>query len=112
MRERRFSRQLELGLFPEGTRMAPRNHEPGHEVEPWDGHGDDERARFARYMETYAAMVDNVDQNLGRLLDTIEALGDADNTVVVFTSDNGATEEGRRLGVPELLQAVRWARAR
>lgn len=98
VRERRFARQLERGLFPEGTRMAPRNHEPGHEVEPWSDHTEDERARFARYMETYAAMVDNVDQNLGRLLDTIEALGEADNTVVIFTSDNGATEEGGATG--------------
>ncbi|MDW3220208.1 MAG: arylsulfatase [Acidimicrobiales bacterium] len=98
VRERRFARQLERGLFPDGTAMAPRNHEPGHEVEPWDDHDADEQARFARYMETYAAMVDNVDQNLGRLLDTIEALGDADNTVVIFTSDNGATEEGGASG--------------
>ena len=98
VRERRFARQIEQGLFPEGTTMAPRNSEPGHEVQPWDAHSDDERERFGRYMEAYAAMVDNVDQNLGRLLDTIEALGDADNTIVVFTSDNGATEEGGATG--------------
>ena len=50
--------------------------------------------RYARYMEVYAAMVDNVDQNLGRLLDTLDALGELDNTIVVFTSDNGGTMEG------------------
>jgi arylsulfatase len=98
VRERRFARQLELGFFPPDTPMAPRNHEPHHDVHPWDSHDEDERARFARYMEVYAAMVDNVDQNLGRLLDTVEALGDADNTVVVFTSDNGGTEEGGPTG--------------
>ena len=98
IREQRFARQLARGLFPEGTEMAPRNHEPGHEVQPWDEHDVEEQARFARYMETYAAMVDNVDQNLGRLLDVIDALGDADNTVVIFTSDNGATEEGGATG--------------
>jgi arylsulfatase len=98
VRERRFARQLERGLFPAGTRMAARNHEQGHEVEPWAEHSDDERSLFARYMEVYAAMIDNVDQNLGRLLATIEALGDIDNTVVVFTSDNGATEEGGARG--------------
>lgn len=98
VREQRFARQLARGLFADGTVMAPRNHEPGHEVEPWDSLDEEERARFARYMETYAAMVDNVDQNLGRLLDTIEALGDAENTVVIFTSDNGATEEGGATG--------------
>ncbi len=97
-RERRFSRQLEHGLVPGDTTMAPRNHEPGHDVRAWSEHTDDERSLFARYMEVYAAMVDNVDQNLGRLLATIEALGDADNTVVIFTSDNGATEEGGATG--------------
>ncbi len=49
-------------------------------------------------MEVYAAMVDNVDQNLARLLAAIGALGDLENTVVIFTSDNGATEEGGPTG--------------
>ena len=49
-------------------------------------------------MEVYAAMVDNVDQNLARLLDILDALGDLENTVVVFTSDNGGTEEGGATG--------------
>ena len=78
--------------------MPARNSEPGHEVAPWDDYSEEEQALFARYMEVYAAMVDNVDQNLARLLDAIEALGDLDNTVVVFTSDNGATEEGGPTG--------------
>ena len=49
---------------------------------------------FARYQEVYAAVVDNVDQNLGRLLGTLDALGELDNTIVIFTSDNGGTGEG------------------
>jgi arylsulfatase len=98
VRAARFARQLEMGLFPPGTELPPRNHEAGHEVEAWADHSDEERALFARYMEVYAAMVDNVDQNLARLLGTIEALGDLENTVVVFTSDNGATEEGGATG--------------
>lgn len=98
VREQRFGRQIDKGLFPPGTPMSPRNHEPGHDVRPWADHTADERSRFARYMEVYAAMVDNVDQNLGRLLDTIDQLGDTDNTVVVFTSDNGGTEEGGATG--------------
>lgn len=98
VREQRFRRQLDEGLFPPGTAMSPRNHEPGHDVQPWADHSDEERARFARYMEVYAAMVDNVDQNLARLMETIEQLGDAENTVVIFTSDNGGTEEGGATG--------------
>lgn len=98
VRAARFARQLELGMFPPGTPLPPRNQEAGHEVRAWSDHDQDERALFARYMEVYAAMVDNVDQNLARLLETIEALGDLENTVVVFTSDNGATEEGGATG--------------
>ncbi len=45
-------------------------------------------------MEVYAALVDNIDRNLGRLTGTLEALGELDNTVIVFTSDNGGTGEG------------------
>jgi len=98
VRDARFARQLDLGLFPPGTPLSPRNHEAGHEVRAWAEHSEEERALFARYMEVYAAMVDNVDQNLARLLATIEALGDLEDTVVVFTSDNGATEEGGATG--------------
>jgi arylsulfatase len=98
VREKRFARQLELGLFPAGTRMAPRNVEPGLEVPAWSDLTDHERWMFARYQEVYAAMVDNVDQNLGRLLGTLEALGELENTIVVFTSDNGGTAEGGAVG--------------
>ena len=94
VRERRFARQLEEGLFPPGTRQAPRNTEPGYDVEPWDALTGEERERYARYMEVYAAMVDSVDQSVGRILDTVEAFGELENTIVVFTSDNGGTAEG------------------
>jgi arylsulfatase len=53
---------------------------------------------FARYKETYAAMVDNLDQNLGRLRDALDDLGDWNNTIIVFTSDNGASREGQSQG--------------
>jgi arylsulfatase len=98
VRAERFRRQLEIGLFPPGTALPARNAERGHEVGRWDDLPAEERALFARYMEVYAAMVDNVDQNLGRLLDVLERTGDLDNTVVVFTSDNGGTEEGGERG--------------
>ncbi|GAA4884109.1 arylsulfatase [Kitasatospora terrestris] len=94
LRRERFARQLAAGHFPPGTRLPGRNHESGHEVGPWDELTDAQRKLYARYMEVYAAMVDNVDQNLGRLLDTLDALGELDNTVVLFTSDNGGTGEG------------------
>jgi arylsulfatase len=98
VRQERYRRQMEIGLFPPGTHLAPRNFEPGMEVPAWSEVPDEQRQLFARFQEVYAAMVDNIDQNLGRLLATVEALGELDNTVVVFTSDNGGTAEGGAVG--------------
>ncbi|MGF0313983.1 arylsulfatase [Rhodococcus sp. IEGM1428] len=94
LRQSRFARQLALGLFPEGTEQAQRNTEPGYDVLPWDDLTPHQQRRFAQYMEVYAGMVDSVDQSIGRVLDVIEELGELDNTIVVFTSDNGGTAEG------------------
>ncbi|MFE2107399.1 arylsulfatase [Kitasatospora sp. NPDC059463] len=94
LRAARFARQLAAGHFPPGTELPDRNAESGYEVGPWSELDPARRQLYARYMEVYAAMVDNVDQNLGRLLDTLAALGELDNTIVVFTSDNGGTGEG------------------
>ncbi|KDN81071.1 arylsulfatase [Kitasatospora cheerisanensis] len=94
LREQRFARQLAAGHFPPGTELPERNAEAGHAVGPWDELDEVQRKLYARYMEVYAAMVDNVDQNLGRLTEVLDQLGELDNTIVVFTSDNGGTGEG------------------
>jgi arylsulfatase len=98
VRERRFRRQQELGVMPEGTVLPPRNSEPHHEVKAWEALSDREKELFARYMAIYAGMVDNIDQNFGRLRAAIEQLGEWDNTIVVFMSDNGASREGEQDG--------------
>ncbi|TJY66276.1 arylsulfatase [Arthrobacter sp. CAU 1506] len=102
VRHRRFSEQLRRGLFPEGTAL-PKASEPGYEVAPWEELDEDERLRFARYMEVYAAAVDNVDQNLGRLIEYLRASEQYDNTIIVFTSDNGASGEGGSRGTRSYL---------
>lgn len=98
LRASRFARQEALGLLPAGTQNAPRNTERDHEVAPWDSLSADEQRLFARHMEVYAAMVDNIDQNVGRLLAALDELGELDNTVFLFTSDNGASREGEVTG--------------
>ncbi|MER5865848.1 arylsulfatase [Kitasatospora sp. NPDC002040] len=94
LRSSRFARQLAAGLFPAGTELPDRETEAGYDVPAWESLTEVQQRLYARYMEVYAAMVDNVDQNLGRLTDTLAALGELDNTIVVFTSDNGGTGEG------------------
>jgi arylsulfatase A-like enzyme len=98
VREARYRRQLELGVLEAGTRLAPRNDEPDNDVKPWDELSPDERRLFARYMEVYAGAVDSIDQNLDRLLRALDELGELDNTIFVFTSDNGASREGEAIG--------------
>jgi len=98
VREARWRRQQELGLIEPAMALPPRNAELNHDVQAWDDLSDMERELFARHMEVFAGMVDNVDQNLGRLLDALEAMGERDNTLVIFTSDNGASREGELVG--------------
>jgi arylsulfatase A-like enzyme len=98
IRRRRFERQRELGIVGPDTGLPPRNAEERNEVRAWDELSDRERELFARYMEVFAGMVDNVDQNLGRLRAALEELGEWENTIVVFTSDNGGSREGEDLG--------------
>ncbi len=57
---------------------------------PWDEMDADERARSARAMEVYAAMVERLDWNVGRVVQHLKDTGEFDNTLILFMSDNGA----------------------
>ena len=98
IRIRRHARQLELGIIPPGTPLPARNSEPGDDVMAWDELSSDEQTLYARYMAVYAAMVDEIDQSLGRLRAALEEMDAWENTIVVFLSDNGASREGETTG--------------
>ena len=103
IRARRFARQKELGLLSAEVELPPRNSAPGYEVGAWDELDTDQRRLFARYMEAYAAMVDSIDQSFGRLETALAELGELDNTLIVFLSDNGAAAEARENGTTRYL---------
>jgi arylsulfatase A-like enzyme len=94
-RQQVYERQLEMGIIPPGTDLSPRN--PG--VEAWVDLSTDEQALACRLQEAFAAMLDHTDVQLGRLLDSLDALEIADDTIVVALSDNGASQEGRATGI-------------
>lgn len=98
LRERRFACQKELGIIGPDTVLPPRNTESGEGVHAWDSLSAQQKALYARYMEVYAGMVDNIDQSVGRLVATLGELGELDNTIFIFTSDNGASREGNERG--------------
>jgi arylsulfatase len=94
-RARWFARQLELGVVPEGTTLAPPN--PG--VPAWNDLTDNQRAFAARLQEAFAAMLEHTDDQIGRVVDFLERRGLLDNTLLMVLSDNGASREGGPFGV-------------
>jgi arylsulfatase A-like enzyme len=93
-RDRRIARQNTLGIVPESTRLPPRNDG----VQAWATHSADEQRFFTRLQSAYAAMLDHADQHLARLVAFLEQTGMLANTLVLVTSDNGASQEGGPLG--------------
>jgi arylsulfatase A-like enzyme len=89
-RERILARQVELGVVPAGTDLSPR---PPW-VPAWDELEPEDQKVAARFMECFAGFLSHTDDQIGRLLAHLEASGDADNTIVVLVSDNGASSEG------------------
>jgi arylsulfatase len=100
LRERRLKRQIELGLLPQGTHLSPRspfttrNDFLRSGLNPaWESLDADRRADLARRMAVYAAMVDRMDHNIGRVVDDLRKNGELDDTLILFLSDNGACAE-------------------
>jgi arylsulfatase A-like enzyme len=89
LREQRFASLKAAGIIPSSQQLPPRLET----ITPWSELSADEQRREAREMELYAAMVENLDRNVGRLLDHLKARGLYDNTLIVFMSDNGAAAE-------------------
>jgi len=94
-RDRWFARQLELGIVPPGTTLAPPN--PG--VPAWDDLTANQRAFSARLQEAFAAMLEHTDAQIGRLVAFLEQRHLLDNTILMVLSDNGASREGGPFGV-------------
>jgi arylsulfatase A-like enzyme len=90
VRARRFARQQAMGLVPSHATMSPRDPQ----AKPWNELPESARQELARRMEIYAAQIDCIDQNVGRLVAKLKALGQFDNTLILFLSDNGCSAEG------------------
>jgi arylsulfatase len=94
LRVERHQRQLESGLVPSRWKLSPR---PSH-IPAWKSLSDKEKQWEADRMEVFAAMVDVLDQNVGRLVKYLETKGILDDTLILFCSDNGACPFERTRG--------------
>src|SRR3954454_5924034 len=98
-----------MGIVPESTELPPINpigtpesrtgpagqpFPPLDYTKPWDGLSAEERRLFARMAEVYAGFLSHADDQIGRLLDHLDEIGQLDNTIIVVVSDNGASGEG------------------
>lgn len=96
VREETFERQKKLGVIPADTKLNPRA--PG--IQAWDACTPEEKKVYARFMEVYAGYLEQTDHNVGRVLKSIEDMGQLDNTLVIYIAgDNGASAEGSLQGL-------------
>lgn len=104
IRERRLTRQKQLGLVPEELTLTPRSVVPANRFNvqtgwadkdnpAWDSLPADRRADLAHRMAVFAAMVDRMDRSIGRVVAELRASGQFEDTVILFLSDNGACAE-------------------
>ena len=89
LKERRLASLKNAGMIPKDALLPP-NHE---NVKSWNSLTLDEKKKEARKMELYAGMVDNLDYNIGRIIQYLKDIGEYENTLIVFMSDNGAAAE-------------------
>lgn len=85
LRQQRYQGAIEAGVVPAGLNLTDM-----HTTEDWHSLSEAERAYEAKSMAVYAGMIDAMDEHIGRLIDHLKRTGRYDNTVFIFTSDNGA----------------------
>lgn len=96
LREEIVARQVKMGIIPEGTQLAPKPKE----IKDWETLSADEKKLFAHQMEVYAGFAEHTDYEIGRLIASIEDMGELDNTMIVFIAgDNGSSAEGQMNGM-------------
>ncbi|MEJ2206677.1 MAG: sulfatase-like hydrolase/transferase [Gemmatimonadota bacterium] len=93
-REMILEKQKKLGIVPADAKLTERIEA----IPAWDSLGAEEKKLYARQMEVFAAMLEHVDHEIGRIVATLERVGVLDDTLILVTSDNGASGEGGLAG--------------
>ena len=93
LRQEKHRRMIELGILAPSTRLSPSAAPPWDELSERDKHELDFRRAI------YAAQIDRMDDNMGRLMDHLEATGTMEDTLILFISDNGSSAEVGMFGM-------------
>lgn len=102
-REIVFQNQLDMGILPAGTKLTPK---PDW-VPAWDSLDDEQKKLYTALYENFAGYFAFTDHEVGRLIDAVDELPDADNTMIVYiVGDNGASAEGGPDGTLNEIKAL------
>jgi arylsulfatase A-like enzyme len=104
IRKKRFEKQKQLGVLSKNALLSLA------EFPDWDSMSAVEKVEESRTMAVYAAMIDRLDQNIGRIVDKLEQQGKLNNTLIIFTSDNGGSSEVVEIsgGTGKIGTATNW----
>lgn len=97
LREERHKKQIELGIVDAKWPLSERPPD----VPAWDSLSEEDKDRFDNMMAIYAAMIDCIDQSVGRMVEGLKQRGMYENTLILFMSDNGGNAEGGPRGITE-----------
>jgi arylsulfatase len=96
IRQQILDRQIKLGIVPEGTVLAPKPTA----IPEWESLSADQKRLFTKQAEVFAAYIDMMDFEIGRLIDAVDKVGQTENTMVIFVyGDNGTSAEGGANGM-------------
>jgi arylsulfatase A-like enzyme len=89
LKEERLLSLKKAGMIPENAVLPPTHPS----LRPWNSLSENEKKIESRKMELYSGMVDNLDVNIGRIVQHLKDIGEYENTLIIFMSDNGAAGE-------------------
>ncbi|MGE5859210.1 MAG: arylsulfatase [Ignavibacteria bacterium] len=103
LREETFARQKKMGIIPQNTQLTERPKV----IPAWNDMTADQKKLFARQMEVFAGFAEHTDHNVGKLVQSLEDMGELDNTIFFYiVGDNGSSAEGGPEGTYNEMMAL------
>jgi arylsulfatase len=92
LREERYQRMIKMGILDSSVRLSPKDAA----TPDWQSLSQEEKIEWDLRMAVYAAMIDRMDQNIGRIVNFITQENQIENTLIIFLADNGGCHENTR----------------